>query len=102
MPSLTAMTADADSNDCCSIQLEIRYPPPSCSAFHGRSGSRLCAVTTCGMPCSIEASLPAALAYQVCECTRSAPAVSPAICRSTPSVARPGFASASSAGAGRR
>ena len=50
-----------------SIQREIAYPPPSCSAFHGRKGSRLCAVTTWGMPCSSCASCPAALAYQVCE-----------------------------------
>ncbi len=50
MPSLTAMIFAAPSNAVFSSQLESRYPPPSCSAFHGRSGSRLCAVTTCGMP----------------------------------------------------
>ena len=49
-PSLTAMTASADSKAVCSIHREIAYPPPSCSAFHGRKGSRLCAVTTCGIP----------------------------------------------------
>ena len=27
---------------------ETAYPPPSCSAFHGRSGSSEWAVTTCG------------------------------------------------------
>ena len=95
MPAETAITASAASNAVFSIQLEIWYPPPSCSAFHGRNGSRLCAVTTCGMPCSIFARCPAPFAYQVCECTMSAPETSSAICRSTPRVARAGFALAS-------
>ena len=43
-------------------------------------------MTTCGMPCSRFAVKPAKLAYHVCECTRSAPAASPAISRSTPIV----------------
>src|SRR5690554_6253038 len=50
------------------------------------------------MPWSRDARWPARLAYQVCEWTRSAPAASAAICRSTPIVARDGFASASCPG----
>ena len=49
-------------------------------------------MTTCGMSCSSLARWPAPFAYQVCECTRSAPPTSWAICRSTPSVASAGFA----------
>ena len=43
-------------------------------------------MTTCGIPPSMEPRCPAKLAYQVCECTRSAPSQSEAIARSTPSV----------------
>ncbi|CPU64172.1 Uncharacterised protein [Mycobacteroides abscessus] len=68
------------------------YPPPSCSAFHGRSGSSECADRTCGTPCSSPARWPPRFAYQVCECTRSAPATSSAICRSTPNVPSAAFA----------
>ncbi|SKU32744.1 Uncharacterised protein [Mycobacteroides abscessus subsp. abscessus] len=52
IPLLTAMTASAACMAVCSTHDDTRYPPPSCSAFHGRRGSRECAVTTCGMPCS--------------------------------------------------
>ena len=55
MPSDTAITAAAAVADTRSHQDEIAYPPPSCSAFHGRSGSSECMVTTCGMPYSSEA-----------------------------------------------
>ena len=48
---LTATTASAASYAVRSAQLDSRYPPPSCSAFHGRSGSSECAVTTCGTRC---------------------------------------------------
>ena len=51
-------------------------------------------MTTCGMPCSSFAMCPAAFAYQVCECTRSAPAASWAIARSVPSVVIAGLAAA--------
>jgi hypothetical protein len=55
MPSDTATTAAADERDIRSAQEESAYPPPSCSAFHGRSGSSECTVATCGMPCSSDA-----------------------------------------------
>ena len=45
----TAMIASAASSAVRSQKLESAYPPPSCSDFHGRSGSRLCTVATCGM-----------------------------------------------------
>ena len=80
------MTASAASSAVRSHQDDSAYPPPSCSAFHGRSGSRLCAVTTCGTPCSSLATWPARLAYQVWLCTTSVPAQPAAISRSTPSV----------------
>lgn len=35
----TATTPSALVNASRSIQLDRRYPPPSCSAFQGRSGS---------------------------------------------------------------
>ena len=50
MPSETATTADAWVAASRSAQDDSAYPPPSCSAFHGRSGSRECIVTTCGTP----------------------------------------------------
>ena len=50
MPSETATTAAAEPADTRSHQLDRAYPPPSCSAFHGRSGSSECMVMTCGMP----------------------------------------------------
>ena len=59
------MTASADSSAVFSHHEESAYPPPSCSAFHGRSGSRLWVETTCGTPCSSLATWPARLAYQV-------------------------------------
>jgi hypothetical protein len=54
MPCDTAMTAAADCIAVRSHQLDSAYPPPSCSAFHGRSGSSECAVSTCGTPYSSE------------------------------------------------
>ena len=39
--------------------------PPSCSAFHGRSGSSECALTTCGTSYSSADRCPAMLAYHV-------------------------------------
>ena len=52
MAAETAITADAASYDVRSAHDDTAYPPPSCSAFHGRNGSRECAVTTWGTPCS--------------------------------------------------
>ena len=69
MPELTAMTASAASTAVRSTHDEMRYPPPSCSAFHGRIGSSEWAVSTCGMPYSSAARCPASPVYQVCECT---------------------------------
>src|SRR5690349_3828076 len=69
MPELTAITASAASTAVFSTHDDTRYPPPSCSAFHGRIGSRECAVSTCGTPYSSAARCPAIPAYQVCECT---------------------------------
>ena len=94
----TAMIASAASIAVRSHQEDSAYPPPSCSAFHGRSGSRLCVVTTCGTPCSSLAVCPAKFAYQVWLCTRSVPAQPAAISRSTPIVRSAAFAPASSAG----
>ena len=45
----TAMTASAISRAVFSTQQLKSYPPPSCSRFHGRSGSRECTVITIGM-----------------------------------------------------
>jgi hypothetical protein len=50
MPSETATTAAAEVAATRSHHEETVYPPPSCSAFHGRRTSRECIVTTCGMP----------------------------------------------------
>ena len=50
MPLLTAMTALASAYEDRSTQDETWYPPPSCSSFHGRMGSRECAVMTWGIP----------------------------------------------------
>src|ERR1017187_5413538 len=61
MPSDTATTAAADSTATFSHQEERAYPPPSCSAFHGRSGSSECAVTMCGTPYRRAARWPALL-----------------------------------------
>ena len=78
MPSDTATTAAAEPADTRSHQVESWYPPPSCSAFHGRSASSECMVMTCGMPYSMAARWPARLAYQVCEWTSCAP-LTPAV-----------------------
>ena len=50
IPSDTATTAAAEVAAVRSHQEETAYPPPSCSAFHGRRTSRECIVITCGMP----------------------------------------------------
>jgi hypothetical protein len=97
-PALTAMIASAVANACSSAHDETRYPPPSCSAFHGRAGSSECEEITCGMPCSLLASTPPMLAYQVCEWTRSRPAAASAISRSIPSVWTAAFAPRSPSG----
>jgi hypothetical protein len=72
IPSDTAITASAEVSASRSAQHDRRYPPPSCSAFHGRSGSREWVVTTCGIPYRSDARYPARFAYQVWECTTSA------------------------------
>src|SRR5215471_14816219 len=82
MPLDTAMMAAADSTATRSHQLDTAYPPPSCSAFHGRSGSSECTVITCGTPYSSEARCPPRLVYQVWECTRSADPAAAAMDRS--------------------
>ena len=94
------MTASAASIAVRSQNEDSAYPPPSCSAFHGRSGSRLCVVTTCGTPYSSLAVWPAKFAYQVWLCTMSVPAQPAAISRSTPMVRSAALAPASSAGSG--
>ena len=76
------------------------YPPPSCSAFHGRNGSRLCVVITCGTSCSSLALCPAKLAYQVWLCTMSVPDAPAAIAKSIPMVRSAALAPASSTGSG--
>jgi hypothetical protein len=88
MPSDTATTAAAAASEDRSAQDDSAYPPPSCSAFHGRSGSSECTVATWGIPCSSDARWPARLAYQVCECTRSAPPVASAMDKSADSTRR--------------
>ncbi len=86
MPSETAITAAAEVMATRSAHEDSAYPPPSCSAFHGRSGSSECIVITCGMPCSRDARCPARLAYQVWECTTSAPPTASAMDRSAENV----------------
>ena len=49
IPSDTATTAAAEDAAVRSHQVETVYPPPSCSAFHGRRASSECMVITCGM-----------------------------------------------------
>ena len=92
MPELTAITASAALTAVRSTHDEIRYPPPSCSAFHGRNGSSEWAVSTCGTSCSSDARCPAIPAYQVCECTTSASAAALAITSSADSVDSAGLA----------
>src|SRR3984957_17344861 len=92
MPSDTATTAAADARDTRSAQEESVYPPPSCSAFHGRNGSSECAVSTCGTSESNEASCPAKPVYQVWVCTTLASAAALAITRSDDNVDSAGFA----------
>src|SRR5215472_16949882 len=82
MPLETAMIAAADSTATCSHQLDTAYPPPSCSAFHGRSGSSECTVITCGIWYKVAARCPANAVYQVCECTMSAPVTAAVMDRS--------------------
>ena len=86
MPELTAITASAYSTAFFSTQLDTRYPPPSCSAFHGLRGSSECAVSTWGIPCSCAARWPASPVYQVCEWATDAPSAATAIRRSDDSV----------------
>jgi hypothetical protein len=50
VPRLTATTASAISSAVRSTQVETSYPPPSCSRFHGLSGSSEWTVMTSGMP----------------------------------------------------
>src|SRR6202051_5208470 len=95
MPSDTAITAAADSTATFSHQEDRAYPPPSCSAFHGRCGSSECVVTMCGTPYRRAARWPARLAYQVCECTRSAELTAAVIDRSVEIVWSAWFASSS-------
>src|SRR5579859_6043362 len=95
MPSDTATTAAAASTATRSHQEDSAYPPPSCSAFHGRSGSRECTVTTCGTPYSSDATCPPRLAYQVWEWIRSADPVAAAMDRSADITPRAWFAPAS-------
>jgi hypothetical protein len=66
------MTASAASSALFSAHAETSAPRPSCSRFHGRSGSIECAVATSGMPWTSRARRPPKAAYQVCEWTTSA------------------------------
>ncbi len=86
----TAITRSADSTAVFSIQDESRYPLPSWSAFHGRSGSMLWSVTTSGMRWSVRIQSPPMSAYHVCACTTSASTPSRAIARSIDSVSSAG------------
>ena len=86
------MTAAASRYAVRSAHDETRYPPPSCSAFHGRRGSSECAVITCGTPVSSPPTCPARLAYQVCECSDVLRAEAATISRSTARVCSAGFA----------
>ncbi len=92
------MMASACSSEICSQNEERAYPPPSCSAFHGRSGSRLWVVATWGIPWRSLATWPAKFAYQVWVWTRSAPVQSAAISRSTPIVRMAAFVPSSAIG----
>ncbi len=97
------MTASADSAAVRSAHSDSWYPPPSCSAFHGRSGSSEWLVMTWGTPYVSCASRPARFAYHVWVWTTSAPSTPAAMARSTlnvSSAARCG-ASPDSSGHGR-
>src|SRR3954470_22939980 len=83
MPRETAISASAASRAVRSQKLDSAYPPPSCSAFHGRRGSRLWTGATCG---TSEVSLvrwPPRFAYQVWLCARSTSSSDAAMARST-------------------
>ena len=76
------MIASAASSAVRSAKPDSAYPPPSCSRFHGRIGSRLCTVATCGIEWTSFARWPPRFAYQVWLWTSSAPATPAAIVRS--------------------
>ena len=66
------MTASAASMAARSAHAATSAPWPSCSRFHGRSGSIEWAVTTSGMPWMSWARSPPKAAYHVWEWTTSA------------------------------
>src|SRR3990170_1702238 len=68
----TATTASHAWSTSFSIQELRAYPAPSCSFFHGRSGSREWTVATSFEPYVSFANAPAKFVYQVCVCTKSA------------------------------
>src|SRR3990172_10290745 len=68
----TATTAPHASSPSFSIHELNAYPAPSCSCFHGRSGSREWTVATSLHPYVFFASAPAKFVYHVCVWTMSA------------------------------
>ncbi len=76
------MTASAASMAVRSQKSDRAYPPPSCSFFQGRRGSRLWMVMTCGIDHMSLAKWPPRLAYQVWLWTRSLPLAFAAMARS--------------------
>ena len=86
------MTAAASAKAVRSAQDETRYPPPSCSAFHGLCGSRECEVTTCGTLSSLPPISPAKFAYQVWEWITSTSPMAFAMATSAPSTRSAGLA----------
>src|SRR3989304_2962749 len=68
----TATTASHASSPSFSIHELSSYPAPSCSFFHGRSGSREGTVATSLHPYVFFARAPAKFVYHVCVCTMSA------------------------------
>src|SRR3970040_2462565 len=69
--SETATTASHASRPSFSIHELSAYPAPSCSFFHGRSGSREWTVATSLHPYVFFARAPAKFVYHVCVCTMS-------------------------------
>ncbi len=78
---LTAITASAWFMASRSTQADSSYPPPSCSRFQGRSGSREWTVTTRGTFAACAMTTPPRWVYQVWQWTRSASIGSAAMAR---------------------
>src|SRR6201982_1296321 len=96
IPSETATTAAAEAADVRSHQVETAYPPPSCSAFHGRSASSEVIVITRACLYSKDARGRARWASQVWEWTSCADPTAAAMDRSVEPTCSAWLASASS------